>query len=46
MDGTMMWLAQERLVDARQRAAEDRRARAARRTNGQPSLLRRIRGGR
>ncbi len=43
MDLTTMWLAQERTIDARQRAAEDRRARAVRRRPGDRTLLERIR---
>lgn len=46
MENTTMWLANERLHDARERARRDRMARTARTRLTQPSLLRRIRTGR
>jgi hypothetical protein len=46
MDLTTLWLAQERTIEARQRAAEDRQARTARRSTGDRTLLQRIRGKR
>jgi len=46
MDHTTLWLAQERTIEARQKAAEMRQARAVRRAVGPRSLLQRIRGAR
>jgi hypothetical protein len=46
MDHTTMWLAHERTIEARLRAAEIRRARTARRNAPVRSLLLRIRDGR
>lgn len=37
-------LVRQHQVEARQKAADDRRARTARREGGRPSLLQRIRG--
>lgn len=45
MDHTTMWLAHERTIDARQRAAEIRLSRTSR-NPGRRSLVRRIRDGR
>jgi hypothetical protein len=41
-----MWLAHQRVVEARARLDEDRRARAARRGGGQRTVLARLRGER
>jgi len=46
MDHTTMWRATERTIEARQKAAEDRVARAVRQFDTPRSLLQRIRGGR
>lgn len=46
MDHTTMWLAHEKTIEARQRAAEIRRARTSHRTGPLRSLLHRIRDGR
>jgi hypothetical protein len=45
MDHTTMWLAREKTIEARQRAAEIRRGRATR-TPALRTLLHRIRDGR
>ncbi len=46
MDHTTLWLAHQRTIEARQKAAEMRQARAVRHVAGHRSLLQRIRGGR
>jgi hypothetical protein len=46
MDQATMWRAYERTIDARQKAAEDRQARAVRSASATRTLLQRIRGGR
>jgi hypothetical protein len=46
MDHTTMWRANERTIEARQKASEDRLARAVRQSDTPRSLLQRIRGGR
>jgi hypothetical protein len=44
MDLTTMWLARERTIEARQKAADDRQARAVQRPYGRRPLFQRIRG--
>jgi len=46
MENATMWLARERILDARQRADKERLARTARRGEVHRSLLERIRGDR
>jgi hypothetical protein len=46
MENTTMWLARERMLEARQKADRERIARTARRGDGHRSLIDRIRGGR
>jgi hypothetical protein len=46
MDHTTMWLAHERTIEARQKAADHREARAAQRASARRPLFQRIRGGR
>jgi hypothetical protein len=46
MTNATMWLARERVIDARQRADRERLARSTRRGESHRSLLQRIRGDR
>ena len=45
MENLSMWLAQERIIEARRKADEARLVRSAHRTGPHRSLLQRIRGG-